>query len=645
MKGVLFRRTLALFVLVLLLADIALLGAYSYFGRKTYIDLELDSLDSVMNSAKGIYEVRDDMFSSRNSFSRSLGFLSSTADVKYYYFYYGSSGIEAVTNIAEYNNAYIQSVQFDILEGQTIRKKDLLLTNNINAIAVGQPLYGTDGTTIAGGLIFVREIQHVDAAFGKLNSALQILGIGLVPVLLIIALASIRQINKPISEMTKVAIELTRGNYSVRANENVHGEIGIFARAMNRMSDTISQTIYQLDSEKRQLWYILSSFTDGVAALDNTGNLTHYNPALMKMFGAVDVKTPHDLIPDSQIWEAFRRVLETRESNTLHYTLPGDKYLWISIVPVMGENDACTGVVGLFKDVTEIENLEKMRRDYIANISHELRTPLTAVRGLLEPLSDGMIKDDAVKMRYYGIMLHEVERLSRLITDMLQLSRLQSGTEYMEKSTFNVGELIDDVYQSYRQNAQQKGIRLELDMEEDLPDVISDPDRIEQVLVILLDNAMRYAGEGGTVRISAHQDTSDVHVSVWDSGCGIAPEDMVHVFERFFKTDKSRKEGGTGLGLSIAKQIMDKLDEQITVQSEVGKWTCFTFTVKKYVSNAIALGPVDETAIVYNELNTEPGRTAGEKDSMDAPFEVLKEDKKADKARFKGRVIKKKESK
>ena len=645
MKGVLFRRTLALFVLVLLLADIALLGAYSYFGRKTYIDLELDSLDSVMNSAKGIYEVRDDMFSSRNSFSRSLGFLSSTADVKYYYFYYGSSGIEAVTNIAEYNNAYIQSVQFDILEGQTIRKKDLLLTNNINAIAVGQPLYGTDGTTIEGGLIFVREIQHVDAAFGKLNSALQILGIGLVPVLLIIALASIRQINKPISEMTKVAIELTNGNYSVRANENVHGEIGIFARAMNRMSDTISQTIYQLDSEKRQLWYILSSFTDGVAALDNTGNLTHYNPALMKMFGAVDVKTPHDLIPDSQIWEAFRRVLETRESNTLHYTLPGDKYLWISIVPVMGENDACTGVVGLFKDVTEIENLEKMRRDYIANISHELRTPLTAVRGLLEPLSDGMIKDDAVKMRYYGIMLHEVERLSRLITDMLQLSRLQSGTEYMEKSTFNVGELIDDVYQSYRQNAQQKGIRLELDMEEDLPDVISDPDRIEQVLVILLDNAMRYAGEGGTVRISAHQDTSDVHVSVWDSGCGIAPEDMVHVFERFFKTDKSRKEGGTGLGLSIAKQIMDKLDEQITVQSEVGKWTCFTFTVKKYVSNAIALGPVDETTIVYNELNTEPGRTAGEKDSMDAPFEVLKEDKKADKARFKGRVIKKKESK
>ena len=247
-----------------------------------------------------------------------------------------------------------------------------------------------------------------------------------------------------------------------------------------------------------------------------------------------------------------------------------------------------------------------------------------------------MIKDDAVKMRYYGIMLHEVERLSRLITDMLQLSRLQSGTEYMEKTTFNIGELIDDVYQSYQQNAHQKGIRLELDMDEDLPEVISDPDRIEQVLVILLDNAMRYAGDGGTIRIGAHQDASDIHVSVWDSGCGISPEDMVHVFERFYKTDKSRKEGGTGLGLSIAKQIMDKLDEQITVQSEVGKWTCFTFTVKKYVSNAIALGPVDDSAIVYGEMTEEQSAApTQEKVSMDAPFEVIKQDKKPDKPRFK----------
>lgn len=646
MKGVLFKRTLMLFTIILLLAGLVLLGAYSYFGRRTFINLELDSLDSVLHAASETYLVRDTLFTNRSNYIKSLNFMCSTADVRYYFFYYNSDGnIEAVTNIAEYSNDYIQAVQFDILNGETIKKDDLRLSKTINAIAVGGPLYTASGIR-EGGIIFVREIQHIDAAFTKLNSALWILVLCTVPLIAIIGFSSIRQMNKPIADMTTVAIELTRGNYEVRANEDIPGEIGIFARAMNRMSDTLSQTIYQLDSEKRQLWSILSSFTDGVAALDDLGNLTHYNPALMGMFGAVDVKTPLDLVPDSKIWEAFQSVLETKEPRTLQYTLPGDKLLLISIVPVMAE-DRCTGVVGLFKDITEIENLERTRRDYVANISHELRTPLTAIRGLLEPLSDGMVKDEATRTRYYGIMLHEVERLSRLITDMLQLSRLQSGTEYMERTTFDLGKLIDDIYQGYRQTAMQKGIQLCVEMEE-LPEVISDPDRIEQVLVILLDNAMRYAGEGGTIRIFTRQDERDVYVSVWDSGCGIPEKDICHVFERFFKSDKSRKEGGTGLGLSIAREVMDKLGESITVKSKVGEWTCFTFTVKKYISNAIQLGPVDmSNAIIYDSdkytgisKNEEPITKEG--GAMDAPYEVLETNPPIQKDRGEGKKADKK---
>lgn len=646
MKGVLFKRTLMLFIIMLLLAGLVLLGAYSYFGRRTFINLELDSLDSVLHAASETYLVRDTLFTNRANYIKSLNFMCSTADVRYYFFYYNSDGnVEAVTNIVEYSNDYIQAVQFDILNGETIKKDDLRLSKNVNAIAVGGPLYTSSGLR-EGGIIFVREIQHIDAAFTKLNSALWILVLCTVPLIAIIGFSSIRQMNKPIADMTTVAIELTRGNYEVRANEDIPGEIGIFARAMNRMSDTLSQTIYQLDSEKRQLWSILSSFTDGVAALDDLGNLTHYNPALMGMFGAVDVKTPLDLVPDSKIWEVFHSVLETKEPRTLQYTLPGDKLLLISIVPVMAE-ERCTGVVGLFKDITEIENLERTRRDYVANISHELRTPLTAIRGLLEPLSDGMVKDEATRTRYYGIMLHEVERLSRLITDMLQLSRLQSGTEYMERTTFDLGKLIDDIYQGYRQTAMQKGIQLCVETEQ-LLEVISDPDRIEQVLVILLDNAMRYAGEGGTIRIFTQQDDRDVYVSVWDSGCGIPEKDICHVFERFFKSDKSRKEGGTGLGLSIAREVMDKLGESITVKSKVGEWTCFTFTVKKYISNAIQLGPVDmSNAIIYDSdrypdasKNEEPITKEG--GAMDAPYVVLENNPPIQKDRGEGKKVDKK---
>ncbi len=421
--------------------------------------------------------------------------------------------------------------------------------------------------------------------------------------------------------MSNVAIEMSKGRFNARANERASGEIGILARALNTLCDNLSQTIYQLRSEKRQLNQLLSSFTDGVAAIDDIGCLTHFNPALMKMFGAVEVKMPMDLVPDESIWELFHSVFLTREPVSLHYQLPKDRALWITIVPVMADDGECTGVVGLFKDVTELERLEKTRRDYVANVSHELRTPLTAVRGLLEPLSDGMITDEETRQRYYKIMLREVIRLSRLITDMLQLSRLQSGTEHMEVAPVDLEELLQDTKQNYQNEAAQRGIRLELDAE-NVPFAMTDSDRVEQLLVILLDNAMHYTPQGGSITISAAETTGDrILVTVADTGCGIEPEDLPHIFERFFKTDKSRREGGTGLGLSIAKQIIDKLGENIFVESEIGKGTSFHFTLKKFISNAIALGPSSTPSILHEE--TPPPSVPNDKGTQDAPYEVI----------------------
>lgn len=626
--GVIFRRTLLICFVVLLLANLFLLAAYSYFGKRTYIGLELESLDSVVASVQQLYVVRDNFFIKKSLFAEALPMLTSTADVRFYYFYYEAGAVQFITNIEDFNSGYIQSVQFDVLEGKTVRNTRLKLSNDVSAISIAAPLYNSAGG-LDGGILVVRDIHHIDAAFERLNSALWVMAACVLPLMLLVAYVAAHNASKPIAEMTNVAIELTKGNYGVHANENLSGEIGIFARAMNRMSDTLSQTIHQLDAEKRQLGYILSSFSDGVAALDNLGNLTHYNPALMRMFGAVDVKYPIDLVPDKMIWEAFQSVLDTKEARTLHYDeLSGERTLWITIVPVMSDNDTCTGVVGLFKDTTEIENLERMRRDYIANISHELRTPLTAIKGLLEPMSDGLITDEETRQRYYGVMLHEVERLSRLISDMLQLSRLQAGTEYMENSIFDINELLEDVLNSYANAAARQNMRLVLDTRE-LPPVVSDQDRIEQVLIILIDNAIRYAGEGRTITVRTHEDESDVFVSVIDDGSGISEEDQQHIFERFYKASKARNEGGTGLGLSIAKQIMGKLGETIEVKSELGKWTRFTFSVKKYVSNAIQLGPVDSEAIILHDISDRhtPAPDADGSPYV-APFEVLDDDRK-----------------
>ena len=461
---------------------------------------------------------------------------------------------------------------------------------------------------------------YVKVPSQQLSDALMFTVVLVLPAFMLLTVVGTNSISRPLTEMANVAIEMSKGNFEVRADETSSGETGILARALNTLCDNLSQTIYQLQNEKRQLNQLLTSFTDGVAAIDRLGCLTHYNPALMDMFGAVDVHTPMDLVPDEKVWHEFDSVLETQKSKTLSYSLPGNRALWISIVPVLAENGECIGAVGLFKDVTEFERLEQTRRDYVANVSHELRTPLTAVRGLLEPLSDGMVKDAETQKRYYDIMMHEVLRMSRLITDLLQLSRLQSGSEYMEVSAVNLQELLEEMQQNYKVEAAQHGIRLELKAE-NVPYAMTDRDRVEQILVILIDNAMRYTPEGGSITLSAEAGERIV-VSVTDTGCGIAAEELPHLFERFYKVDKSRKEGGTGLGLSIAKQIIDNLGEQITVQSVVGKGTSFHFTLKRYVSNAIALGP-SSPGVVYSEdvgLQNQNDVLTGQ---QDAPYEII----------------------
>lgn len=617
MKGVYFKKVLLLMVVFMLVANILLLSAYSFFGKRTYLDLEIDSLQSLLDSAQKFYALRGVSYSDVEVYTTVLMLIESTSDAQIFYL------IGAYTNIEK--DEYMLGVLEKVLQGESVSDTNSKAMGATKSICLAAPLRN-GMQRIEGAIILVKQTQHVDRAFDKLNSVLWIMAAFMLPPLILIAYVGAQRLSKPMRDMTNIAIQVTNGKYNVRANENLNGEMGIFARAMNRMSEEIEKTIYQLNSEKRQLGYILTSFSDGVAAIDEMGNLTHYNPALMRMFGSVNVSSPIDLVPDRTIWDTFYAVIDTKEQRTLQYSLPGERMLWISIVPVMSDDEDCIGAVGLFKDMTEIEKLERVRRDYVANVSHELRTPLTAVRGLLEPLADGMVKDDATKQRYYSIMLKEVERLSRLITDTLQLSRLQSGTEYMEVKTFDIDEMLNDIVQNYRNTAVSKGIELSL-ITNKLDKVISDADRIEQVLIILLDNAMRYAGqrENGTVEITTSEDIHDVYVSVSDNGCGIKEEDLPYIFERFYKVDKSRKEGGTGLGLSIAKQIIDKLGEQILVESRVGEGTRFQFSLKKYVANAIPLGPV-ENATVY-ESDASISADDVPEINVDAHYEIIAQKK------------------
>ncbi len=578
---------------LLIVGNVVLALSYTYFAQKAYFDLEQTELNQMADSIQVMVSLLFEQDVSANTLRQYFDALLQSNEISFIAKISDRIGNSVIIESSDLpDNVYMQKLYDQLYKDEQIGPDNYKLVNRSGSIYVARPVV-TDH--FHGNLLLIRKISNSNNAFFRLSRSIWIVLLLLLPLLILTSYFAVKQLLHPITEMTQVAKQLSKGNYDVRTKDDYPGELGLFAKTMNNMSGALSSTIHQLENEKRQLGYILSSFTDGVAAINKQGELTHYNPALMKLFGAVDVHSTMDLVPDRSIWEAFDSVVDSQEPRMFHYNLPGDRVLWISIVPVLSESEGCIGAVGLFKDATDIEKLERMRNEYVANISHELRTPLTSLRGLLEPLSDGMIKDPEAQKRYYTIMLHEVERLSRLITDMLQLSRLQAGTEAMEMTMFDVNELLEEVSQSFQTEAKKRNIRIELETHENLSPVLSDRDRIEQVLVILIDNALRYAKT--TIRLRAQETPHEVLIDVWDDGIGISKENLSRVFERFFKVDSSRKDGGTGLGLSIAKKIMDQLEEQLEADSKEGEWTCFRFTLKKYVSNAIPLSSVPDIIV------------------------------------------------
>lgn len=625
MKSVFYRRMLIVMVIVMMIITIMIALGSGLMGVKIYESIKLDE---IMHRSQAVASLVNE-YGQGNISSDTLVRLAENY-VKY------EEATTIIINadrrmVLESNLPQNEEWQSDsesvseiydrVLAGETVSESNVDIDGTGDSIVAAVPIKN-DSDEVVGGVVI---LQSTSAVREKMSSMRKMtytfIGLGTLLAMSILS-GYFHHMTGPLHEMSEVAIKMSKGNFDIRASENEAGEVGLLARALNNLCENLSGTIYQLRFEKGQLDELLQSLSDGVVAMDGSGELTHYNAAIMGMFGVVNVEKRQDLISDPMVWKAFDEVFITGESQSINYPTTGDRVLLISLSPVKTDEGERTGVVGLFKDITEMERTERMRREYVANVSHELRTPLTAVRGLLEPLADGMVKDEESRQRYYKIMLHEVMRLSRLITDMLTLSRLQAGTEYMELSRVNLEELINDVAISYAAAAKEKGISLEVDCCDAGADALTDPDRIEQVLIILLDNAMHYTPNGGRITMRLRTGKR-LLVSVEDNGCGIPEKDIPYIFERFYKVDKSRGEGGTGLGLSIASYIMEKLEETITVDSKVGEGTCFTFTVKKYVSNAIELGPANAAARAKHQETEKRQELECESKVYDADYEIV----------------------
>lgn len=457
---------------------------------------------------------------------------------------------------------------------------------NGNLVVVAVPITFMD--EVIGAVFMAQSMTEImggmQALTNTLALSLLLVGLLMLPVVLFFASRMVR----PITRMRTVALTMAGGDLTARAEDGSNDEYGELGRALNYLSSELGSTISSLQMERNRLQSLINGLSEGIIAVDAKGATTLINPAV---YGLLNLQSTDDDVraaaPD--VFAMFDQALSSARA-VKKTVWQGDVALHISVSPLLLQSGEVTGCVGIVSDVTSAERLEQTRRDYVANVSHELRTPLTAMRALIEPLRDGLVKTEEQRQQIYDVVLRETMRLSRLVNDMLELSRLQSGTASLSRSVFAplpLFNLIHETYSAYAEDYQQTFV---YDVPEDLPSVWGNPDRTQQVLIVLLDNAFKYTPEGGVVTLSACAEGDVVRVRVRDTGVGIPAADLPHVFDRFYKVDKSHHSKGTGLGLAIAYEIMKHLGEEMSVTSEPGQGSCFTFTLH------IAQGSAEKTA-------------------------------------------------
>lgn len=440
---------------------------------------------------------------------------------------------------------------------------------------VGAPVWGNDGSVI-GAVFLIKPIRELNMAMNSLWTALLIAIVVVAFLMLIPAYLMSRKLTGPLKQMNEAALAMAHGNFSVRAQADGRDELAQLGQTLNYLSGALSHTIGDLTFERNRLRTTLDGLGEGVISVNLNGQIMQYNPSSVQLLGGVSTDAPETLPQFQSLLPQVEEVLKTGLPQVAEHKCR-EAVVRVTISPLRDGGSQVEGAVLLIQDVTESVRLEQTRKDYVANVSHELRTPLASIRSLSDALSDGLIKKEDDRKRYYGYIQKESMRLSRLIDDLLELSRLQSGTIALTKQRMDVQEILYDVAQRYESAARERGLSIRLNVADSIPEVYGNPDRTEQVLIILLDNAIKHGSADEPLALGAEISGDKVLVHISNAGT-IAEEDIAHLFERFYKADRSHSGEGTGLGLSIAQEIMSLLDEKIWVQNRNGRVE-FTFTL------------------------------------------------------------------
>lgn len=387
------------------------------------------------------------------------------------------------------------------------------------------------------------------------------------------------RITSPLRKMRELAFEIAKGNFEAKMPTTQSDEIGQLAVAFNQMGRQLKHNLEVINQENEQLSNILTSMTDAVITFNRDRTILLSNPPaerLMQTWFVNKGSQSTKPIPP-ELYHMLDHVLMFEDKLEEEIEMDGNYYTF-TISPLYS-GELIRGAVAVIRDMTEQHRLEKLRSDFIANVSHELRTPISMLQGYSEALMDDFIQDQEERNEITKIIYDESKRMGRLVTDLLDLARMEAGHMTLYKDELPINSTFERITQKFAQVAKEKNVQLVFDSEFSGDAVINiDEDRIEQVLTNLVDNALRHTDKG-SVTVKVEQEPTFAKISVQDTGHGIPQEDLPYVFERFYKADKARtrSKGGTGLGLAIARNIVKAHSGNIMVDSVVEEGTTFTF--------------------------------------------------------------------
>ncbi len=452
------------------------------------------------------------------------------------------------------------------------------LKNNYKSIAV--PIT-SDGSEVVGAIYLNMGLTSINNSISNIKNILTSATIWALCFTVLLGSILARTITGPIKEVTSKAAKLATGDFEHIIPVRSDDEVGKLTEMFNYLTVRLKTTLNEMNNEKSKMETILTYMTDGVVAVSSEGTIIHANPAAFELFklAKIDVEGKNfDDVANMLSLPFDVKALFQDEAEKSNLISNGDSTIRYSIVPFKNQGAETAGAIIVLQDVTEQENLDRMRKEFVANVSHELRTPLTTIKSYTETLLDGASEDRDMTLRFLNVIDSESDRMTRLVKDLLMLSKLDYDKTQLNMKEIDLTKILSDCVYKMDISAKQKNQSISLEINDEIPQTIGDKDRIEQVMINIISNSIKYTQEKGKIHVSMWKEAEYIYIKVRDNGIGIPKKDMARLFERFYRVDKARSRGlgGTGLGLSIAKQIVEAHNGQIQLDSVYGEGTWVT---------------------------------------------------------------------